>query len=270
MPIRVDAYLSGGIASGHVRACRATARHPRDRRASCRSRARRGRRSTTPRPVRPATSVIASRRRPHRGRRRRPVHRRPRRRGTASTSRSGRTRSGRPADPARLRPGPRADASGGEFVMLRDVRLSGSSPSRDGHRVATTRSSTATRVERVTAELMLGFFFPGAAIEDPPGRPGTAGDRPPSDLGGRSRPGPSADRLAMRVMLGADPGVAGAHRDGRGSASRSGTKPSSTVHGIARLSRRWTPRSRSASSMQTSEIASPVAPARPVRPIRWM
>ena len=45
--------------------------------------------------------------------------------------------------------------------------------------------------------------------------------------------------------------------------------PPSTVHGIAFRKSRWTPRSRSTSSIETRLIASPVNPARPVRPIRW-
>ena len=74
----------------------------------------------------------------------------------------------------------------------------------------------------------------------------------------------------MGVMLGADRACPLRIPSGRGSASRSGTKPSATVHGIACLSIRWTPRSRSTSSMQTRLMASPDAPARPVRPMRWM
>ncbi len=49
-----------------------------------------------------------------------------------------------------------------------------------------------------------------------------------------------------------------------------GRNDSTTSHGMARLSRRWMPRSASTSPGETSEIAVPEAPARPVRPMRWM
>ena len=183
----------------------------------------------------------------------------------------------------------------GEFVLLRDVRAWSRPTSSD------TRSSSAAHalvnrygVERVEADIMLGFFFPGAAMPDvdetdaagEPRHPWAASEvrrragsepqpGPPQRLAaaaaGAPGAGPSPDRLAVRMVVRAPPG-----RDrlripsGRGSAFRSGTKPSSTVHGIACFSIRWTPRSRSTSSMQTRLIASPVAPARPVRPMRWM
>ena len=54
----------------------------------------------------------------------------------------------------------------GEFVMLRDVRVG--LVGRPGEPVPIARHALVNRygVERVQADLMLGFFFPGAAIDD--------------------------------------------------------------------------------------------------------
>ena len=205
----------------------------------------------------------------------------------------------------------------GEFVLLRDARIGLVDRARRPAR------STAARllvnryvVDRVEADLMLGFFFPGAEMvltgaaaarrdqaaataaparddrrrvgADRAGRRSAgrndAAGRLPRGVDARARgpisPGrpPPSGWTGLRCgMLG--PGAPrpprgtariGPPRSGRGSTFRSGMKPSSTVHGIAFRSSRWTPRSRSVSSMQTRLIASPVAPARPVRPIRWM
>jgi hypothetical protein len=59
----------------------------------------------------------------------------------------------------------------GSFVMLRDVRLSRIGSSRAGAGAVTCHQALVNRyvVDRVTAELMLGFFFPGAEMV--PGEP---------------------------------------------------------------------------------------------------
>ncbi|HET7168608.1 MAG TPA: hypothetical protein VFI69_05355 [Candidatus Limnocylindrales bacterium] len=57
----------------------------------------------------------------------------------------------------------------GEFVMLRDVRIgrlddaAGAAPAPTGHHALINRYV----VERVEADLMLGFFFPGASMPEP-------------------------------------------------------------------------------------------------------
>ena len=185
-------------------------------------------------------------------------------------------------------PGRALTRPSGEFVMLRDVRLGlvgdvdetgvsvGARPDQS------LRRSTASR-----ADIMLGFFFPGAAMDesDAPSAAGAVAepadvarpstDRRPLRAGPATpaAPGPARRRTGLRWAWcsGARPGVTGAHRQavaprpsGRG---RTHPRPST---GSPRLSIRWMPRSRSTSSMHTSEMASPVAPARPVRPIRWM
>jgi len=59
-------------------------------------------------------------------------------------------------------PGRALTRPSGSFVLLRDVRLVRTGPSHVG--VVTCREALVNRymVERVEAELMLGFFFPGA------------------------------------------------------------------------------------------------------------
>lgn len=62
----------------------------------------------------------------------------------------------------------------GEFVMLRDVRLArrdhpGQASPIGGHALV-----NRYNVDRVTADLMLGFFFPGAVIDGLPAETGTA------------------------------------------------------------------------------------------------
>lgn len=59
----------------------------------------------------------------------------------------------------------------GEFVLLRDVRIGlvedPRAPVPVGHHALVNRYG----VERVRADLMLGFFFPGAAVDDPEATP---------------------------------------------------------------------------------------------------
>ena len=62
-------------------------------------------------------------------------------------------------------PGRALTRPGGEFVLLRDMRLS--LLGRPDQGVVTADHALVNRytVERVAADLMLGFFFPGATIE---------------------------------------------------------------------------------------------------------
>jgi len=62
-------------------------------------------------------------------------------------------------------PGRALTRPSGEFVMLRDVRLSVRERPEAG--VATGDHALVNRytVERIQADLMLGFFFPGAAVD---------------------------------------------------------------------------------------------------------
>ena len=68
-------------------------------------------------------------------------------------------------------PGRALTRPSGEFLLLRDVRLS--VRARPGAGVAVGDHALVNRyaVERIRAELMLGFFFPGAAV-DPIGTAG--------------------------------------------------------------------------------------------------
>jgi hypothetical protein len=70
-------------------------------------------------------------------------------------------------------PGRALTRPSGSFVLLREVRLVRTGPSHVG--VVTCHEALVNRymVERVTAELMLGFFFPGAAMAS--GEPDRAG-----------------------------------------------------------------------------------------------
>lgn len=69
----------------------------------------------------------------------------------------------------------------GSFVLLRDVRVARTGSARQGP--ITVREALVNRyvVDRVTADLMLGFFFPGAEMEPgEPARPDAlVGDRVP-------------------------------------------------------------------------------------------
>jgi hypothetical protein len=53
----------------------------------------------------------------------------------------------------------------GEFVLLRDVRLSVRARPEDGAAVGQHALINRYGVDRIKADLMLGFFFPGATIE---------------------------------------------------------------------------------------------------------
>jgi hypothetical protein len=75
-------------------------------------------------------------------------------------------------------PGRALTRPSGEFVLLRDVRVglrddpSSADPIPIGHHALINRYV----VERVEADLMLGFFFPGASMPDP--EPSTTDDAP--------------------------------------------------------------------------------------------
>lgn len=71
-------------------------------------------------------------------------------------------------------PGRSLTRPAGEFLVLHDVRLS--IRARPDAGVATGDEALVNRygVERIEADLDLGFFFPGAAIDSPKWSPGTA------------------------------------------------------------------------------------------------
>ena len=68
-------------------------------------------------------------------------------------------------------PGRALTRPSGEFVLIRDVRLSVSARPEAGVALGDHALINRYAVERIRAELMLGFFFPGAAV-DPIGTAG--------------------------------------------------------------------------------------------------
>jgi hypothetical protein len=68
-------------------------------------------------------------------------------------------------------PGRALTRPSGEFLMLRDVRLSVRARPEEGVAMGDHALINRYAVERIRAELMLGFFFPGAVV-DPIGTPG--------------------------------------------------------------------------------------------------
>lgn len=62
-------------------------------------------------------------------------------------------------------PGRALTRPSGEFVMLRDVRLAKRTAEAPGNVVGQHALVNRYGVERVAADLMLGFFFPGAAMD---------------------------------------------------------------------------------------------------------
>jgi len=62
-------------------------------------------------------------------------------------------------------PGRALTRPSGEFVMLRDVRLTIREQPDAGEAVGAHALVNRYGVERIRADIMLGFFFPGAAIE---------------------------------------------------------------------------------------------------------
>jgi hypothetical protein len=94
-------------------------------------------------------------------------------------------------------PGRSLTRPSGEFVMLRDVRVGrtgGDEPTPVGQQGLINRYG----VERVEADLMLGFFFPGAAMDAPEARGSGA-------AGGGSAPAPAGPVPAARSA--STPGV---------------------------------------------------------------
>jgi hypothetical protein len=71
-------------------------------------------------------------------------------------------------------PGRALTRPSGEFLLLRDVRLSVSARPEDGVAVGDHALINRYTVERVRSDLSLGFFFPGAAV-DPVGTAGGLG-----------------------------------------------------------------------------------------------
>ena len=227
MPIRVDAYTAGGMASGKLGSCRARCGRPRDQPASCPSidaawhaldDAGRppGRALTIPiddilvavDDEDPSTAVHASWHPISLGR---PVRRRR-----------------RAADAARLRPGTRPDPA------ERRVRAAPRRPARSARRpetgVAVGCHALVNRygVERVRADIMLGFFFPGAVMDGPDG----AGTAPRAVASSRRRTRPErragpAPRPAAASRAGRSrrPPGGGPACDGRGARASSGRDP---------------------------------------------
>lgn len=68
-------------------------------------------------------------------------------------------------------PGRALTRPSGEFLLLRDVRLSVRAKPEAGVALGDHALINRFAVERIRAELMLGFFFPGAVV-DPIGSPG--------------------------------------------------------------------------------------------------
>lgn len=62
----------------------------------------------------------------------------------------------------------------GEFVLLRDVRLSIRDRPEAGVSIGDHALVNRYAVERIRADLMLGFFFPGAAVDSARGAAGVA------------------------------------------------------------------------------------------------
>ena len=107
-------------------------------------------------------------------------------------------------------PGRALTRPSGEFLLLRDVRLSVRERPEAGVAVGDHALVNRYAVERIRADLMLGFFFPGAVVRRVGRRLGARAREPRPSARWRSRPpAPPADGLSMRMMLGARPGVAG-------------------------------------------------------------
>jgi hypothetical protein len=68
-------------------------------------------------------------------------------------------------------PGRALTRPSGEFLLLRDIRLSVRARPEAGVAIGDHALVNRYAVERIRAELMLGFFFPGAVV-DPIGTPG--------------------------------------------------------------------------------------------------
>ena len=68
-------------------------------------------------------------------------------------------------------PGRALTRPSGEFLLLRDIRLSVTARPEDGVSLGDHALINRYTVERIRAELLLGFFFPGAAV-DPIGTAG--------------------------------------------------------------------------------------------------
>ena len=222
MAIRVDAYTSGGMASGIL-----ARPGPAPRRA-------RGRRDAAARWRR----LAGSRRRRRLGRRA-PL----RSRVTTSSSRSPTTTLASRSTPTwhhiqlesgpytvegelatlpGFDPGRALTRPSGEFLMLRDVRAVSPGPARGGVAVGDHALVNRYAVERIRADLMLGFFFPGATVDAVDAEPSLA---PPTALkpGRRSRRppvgGPACDARDAPGSSGRDrpvPRAAAARYRGRG------------------------------------------------------
>ena len=180
----------------------------------------------------------------------------------------------------------------GEFVLLRDVRLSlrgQPEAGRLGRRSRARQSLCASRAIR--ADLMLGFFFPGAAIDrtadsaGPRCRPSggwhggcASADRsralrPPRDQPPPAAPAPGApsNRLVVGVVLGAASGHG--RLEPRAVAARLAVGDEAVLDrpGDRRLAASAGSRAADRSRRcRPARWPRPSRPARPVRPIRWM
>jgi hypothetical protein len=76
-------------------------------------------------------------------------------------------------------PGRALTRPAGSFVLLRDVRLARAGATEAGGRTCAEALVNRYMVDRVTAELMLGFFFPGAEMV--PGEPDRVDGEPLAD-----------------------------------------------------------------------------------------
>ena len=112
-------------------------------------------------------------------------------------------------------PGRALTRPSGEFLLLRDIRLSVRARPESGVAVGDHALVNRYAVERIRADLMLGFFFPGAAV-DPIGDGGRPGLTPAAS----ARP-PGRRRAAQRAAPGAAPD-GGPACDGRGAPCRPG------------------------------------------------
>jgi hypothetical protein len=97
-------------------------------------------------------------------------------------------------------PGRALTRPAGSFVLLRDVRLARPGSALAGSAAIPEALVNRYMVDRVTAELMLGFFFPGAEMID--GEPesssmGDPGPPGPPDAGSTTAPSDDPSRVAF-------------------------------------------------------------------------
>ena len=94
-------------------------------------------------------------------------------------------------------PGRALTRPSGEFLLLRDVRLSVRARPEAGVALGDHALINRYAVERIRADLMLGFFFPGAAV-DPIGTAGGSPDRSSAADALAARRAAPVDRVSRR------------------------------------------------------------------------